>query len=91
MVKNLLIADTAFDKKKLKLFRDLSYRQYVLVPVYEDYASCGRYFGAKRRAPALPRYHLPIVVNFCAGYQANYVERWDPLKAYDSVADVPES
>jgi len=32
-----------------------SWHQYVLVPVYEDYASCGRYFGAKRRAPALPR------------------------------------
>ena len=32
------------------------FNQYVLVPVYEDFASCGRRTGAKRRAPALPRW-----------------------------------
>jgi len=31
-----------------------SWHQYVLVPVYEDFSSCGRRTGTKRRAPALP-------------------------------------
>ena len=44
------------------MFFKLKFNQYVLVPVYEDFASCGRRTGAKRRAPALPRWflnHLP--------------------------------